>query len=1132
MKSSGSGRTSKPFIFHDPAGKRWPRLRRVGVLSALLLFVALVCFVQSLLVNPELRIPSQVRKMKGQLRAIQQQQQQSAKVHPQDWQKYAKTKTGEDHFAKLREQMRAQPQESKAGAQPPLSPASPANEIRAGFFVDFDPDSFDSLQQHSGRLTHVCPEWATLTDAEGAFSVNDNPKLQRLVSSRNLVLMPILTNFTTRRWEPEFVESLANGPHERRDRFILALLNAVQKANAGGVVLDWEQIDSSYKANLASLIEQMARALHSVNKQIWVMVPMGEEIDTLDLTRLSATVDRFVAVLTDENSGDDTPGPIASQDWYEGWLQVIQGYGDPQKWIAAIGAYGYDWTSGKNKGATISFRDAMSRASYAGLRKLALGAPDYNPIFSYQEPEAEHTVCFLDAVTFLNQLRAARESEVGGIAIFRLGTEDPQIWDVLAIRDVEAPNHNIMTRIMNMPTADTVTNIGTGEMVTVDDTRDDGHRDIKLNRDGRYVATYDDFPTYPIVYHEGAGDEHAVTLTFDDGPDPTWTPQILDILKAHHIKATFFLVGSQAETYPNLVKRLVEEGHEIGNHTYTHPNLSEISTKQIGIELNATQWLIEGITGRSTTLFRPPYNADSRPTKVAELAPLKQVQDDLGYLIVLENIDPEDWARPGVSEILQRVKDQREDGNIILLHDAGGNRAQTVEALPKIIEYLETRGDHIVPLSELLHIPRDDLMPLARHDQKMVLLVTGIGFGAWHWIEQALWAFMISATGLVVIRGLLIVALAAKHHRRPEVACEFHPPVSVIIAAYNEAKVIRATIRSVLDTAYPGELELVVVDDGSSDETSAIVEQLAAGDPRIRLHTQTNGGKSVALRTAVAMAQNEILVFLDADTFFERGTIGTLVQPLADEKVGAVSGHAKVGNLRTFIARCQGLEYTCGFNLDRRAYATWNCITVAPGAVSALRREALEAAGGFSLDTLAEDTDLTLSMHRCGYQIAYAHDAVAWTEAPETIRALARQRFRWAFGTLQCLWKHRDMVFNPEYKALGWFALPSVWFAQILLVAITPVVDVLLVFSLITGGASAMGVFFITFMAMDMLLAVAACLMDDEPIWKAWRILPMRLLYRPLLSWVVWRSIIKAAKGAWVTWGKLERTASVEVGVQ
>lgn len=355
------------------------------------------------------------------------------------------------------------------------------------------------------------------------------------------------------------------------------------------------------------------------------------------------------------------------------------------------------------------------------------------------------------------------------------------------------------------------------------------------------------------------------------------------------------------------------------------------------------------------------------------------------------------------------------------------------------------------------------------------------------------------------------------------------PLVSILIPCFNAERWIAQCIESALAQTWP-EKEVIVVDDGSTDGTADLVEKIAAQHPSLRLFCQPNGGKSVALQTALAKARHEIIVFLDADTRFEQNTISALVQPLANEQIGAVSGHAKVGNLRTFIARCQGLEYTCGFNLDRRAYSVWNCITVAPGAVSAIRRDALEAAGGLSPDTLAEDTDLTLSLHKTGFKVAYAHDAIAWTEAPETIRALAKQRVRWAFGTLQCLWKHRDIMFNPEFKALGWFALPSIWFCQILLMAITPLVDVLLVFSLLSGEAGAMGLFFVTFLAMDMLLAVLACWMDDEAVWKAWRILPMRFIYRPLLSWVIWCSILKAFKGAWVTWGKLERTASVEVG--
>ncbi|HCP92282.1 MAG TPA: glycosyl transferase family 2, partial [Spartobacteria bacterium] len=228
--------------------------------------------------------------------------------------------------------------------------------------------------------------------------------------------------------------------------------------------------------------------------------------------------------------------------------------------------------------------------------------------------------------------------------------------------------------------------------------------------------------------------------------DPRWTPKILDILKAANVKAAFFLVGVNAEHYPGLVRRIVDEGHEIGNHTYYHPNLALCWPEHVRLELNATQLLLESITGRATTLFRPPYAADTSPSQLSELTPL-QIAQDLNYLVVLENIDPQDWAKPGADIILQRVKQQRRDGSIILLHDAGGDRSQTVEALPRILDWLHTRGDTVVSLSTLLGTTRDAVMPpLQQSGQSLMRLVSSTGFRLYHGIEEFLWAFMIVAT--------------------------------------------------------------------------------------------------------------------------------------------------------------------------------------------------------------------------------------------------------------------------------------------------------------------------------------------------------------------------------------------------
>ena len=678
-----------------------------------------------------------------------------------------------------------------------------------------------------------------------------------------------------------------------------------------------------------------------------------------------------------------------------------------------------------------------------------------------------------------------------------------------------------------MEGTDTITDVGEGEIVTVDESRSDGRRNLAVDPEGYLTGKYLKFPEFPTLYHQGAGGEHQVAITFDDGPDPRWTPQILDILKAANVKAAFFLVGVNAERYPGLVRRIVNEGHEIGNHTYYHPNLALCWPEHVRLELNATQLLLETITGRATTLFRPPYAADTSPSQLSELTPL-QIAQDLNYLVVLENIDPQDWAKPGADIILQRVKQQRRDGSIVLLHDAGGDRSQTVAALPRILEWLHTRGDTVVPLSTLLGTTRDAVMPpLTGASQPVARIVSSTGFHIYHATEEFFWAFMIVATGLVVVRTLVVIWLASRF--RGKARADFAEPISIVMAAYNEGRVIAETLRALLASDYKGEIEVIVVDDGSRDETASQIKHVAHVDPRIRVLQQENRGKARALQRGLAAVRYGIVVFIDADTQCQRDTLPRLLGPFSDERIGAVSGHAKVGNLRTFIARCQALEYTCGFNLDRRAYDRWNCITVVPGAISAIRKDAIDQAGGLSLQTLAEDTDLTLSLHKHRQRIVYVPDAIAWTEAPESVRTLARQRFRWAYGTLQCLWKHRDMMFNWNYRALGWFSLPSIWFFQIILVAVTPMVDLFLLASLPFGAWRAVMPFVITFLAMDVILATLACILEREPILRAWRILPMRLIYRPLLSYCIWKAILRAVKGAWVSWGKLERTASVPV---
>ena len=1096
-----------PFVFSDPAGKRWPRLRLILVLSGALFFVGAVLFVQTLFVAPQMRVPFSLRQLKGQLKSLQKENP-AGQSAPSSllWQKFGAARQAAKKLGGATPVPAARPRKK-----------SPPNEVRLAFYTNGDPYSFASLERHAAQITHLCPEWMAVVNGLGDLQIDADARLPKFAASRGIALMPLLTNLAGDIWQPEAIENLAHGPQDRQQRFIGRVLAVLRNANARGVVLDWEQIDPAYKKEITAFIDKFADALHYDDKELWLCVQPGQELDYIDFDELSDNVDRFVALLFDETSDIDPPGPLGSRSWFEGWLHVLLEGSDTRQWIIALGSYGYDWTIGGKKAELISFPEAMSRAKNAGVETAEVKAPAYSPYFYFEDADKEHAVWFSDVATFLNELREVRKEKAGGFALYRLGTEDAAIWDALNIsRDFKIDNQT-RELLEVLRGTDTITDVGDGEIVTVDESRSDGLRNLVADAEGYLTAKYVKFPEFPTLYHQGAGGEHQVAITFDDGPDRRWTPQILDILKAAKAPAAFFVTGANAERYPGLVRRIVNEGHEIGNHTYYHPNLALCWPEHVRLELNATQLLIESITGRATTLFRPPYAADTSPSQVTELTPL-QIAQDLNYLVVLENIDPQDWAKPGADIIVQRVKQQRRDGSIILLHDAGGDRSQTVEALPRILNWLHTRGDTVVPVSTLLGTVRDAVMPPLRHrGPSLAWFVSSTGFRLYHSIEEFLWAFMIVATALVVIRTLIVVWLAYRFRSGPK--AHFAQPISVVMAAYNEGKVIAETLRALLETDYEGQIEVVVVNDGSGDETAAEIGRVA----------QENRGKARALQRALAAVRHKIVVFVDADTHFRRNTLSLLLAPFADEQIDAVSGHAKVGNLRTFIARCQALEYTCGFNLDRRAYNRWDCITVVPGAVSAIRREAIDDAGGLSLQTLAEDTDLTLSLHKRRRRIVYVPEAIGWTEAPESFRTLARQRFRWAYGTLQCLWKHRDLVFNWNYRALGWFSLPSIWFFQIMLVAITPMVDLFLLASLPFGVWRAVMPFVITFLAMDVILATLACILEREPITSAWRILPMRLIYRPMLSYCIWKAIFRALKGAWVSWGKLERTASVPV---
>ncbi|MGC2352443.1 MAG: glycosyl hydrolase family 18 protein, partial [Candidatus Udaeobacter sp.] len=498
-----------PFVFSDPSGKRWPRLRLILLIGGVLFFLGTVLFVQTLFVAPKMSVPFSLRQLKGQLKALQKQN--PAGQLPASsllWQKFSAAR---------------QAARNLAAPAPTTSPRprkkSPNNEVRLAFYVNGDPDSYASLEQHASQITHLCPEWMTVINGMGDLQIDGDTRLLKLAATKGMALMPLLTNLVGDTWQPEAIENLAHGPPSRQDRFIESVLSVLRNAKALGVVIDWQQIDPAYKKDLTKFIDKFADALHDDNKQLWLCVQPGQELDYIDFDVLADNVDRFVAMLFDETSETDPPGPLASRSWFEGWIRVLLQDSDTKQWIIAIGSYGYDWTIGGKKAEMISFSEAMSRANDAEIDSAEVQGPSYSPYFYFQDEDKEHAVWFLDAVTFLNQLREVRDQKAGGFALYRLGSEDPAIWDALsAPRDFKLDNQTRQALEL-IKSTDTITDVGDGEVVTVDEDRRDGTRKLTVDADGYLTAKYVTFAQFPTLYHQGAGGEHQVAITFDDGPD-------------------------------------------------------------------------------------------------------------------------------------------------------------------------------------------------------------------------------------------------------------------------------------------------------------------------------------------------------------------------------------------------------------------------------------------------------------------------------------------------------------------------------------------------------------------------------------------------------------------------------------
>ncbi|WP_158914949.1 polysaccharide deacetylase family protein [Caulobacter sp. S45] len=1105
------------LVFHDPSGRRARRAGfGVGLLLAAL-FAILGAFVATLAIAPSIpgvtfANPRAMHALDGRVEVLSK--------HPA-W---------------------TRPPPRVTGAH-----GSRTHPLSIGFYVSWDDTSRESLTDHIGQLDIVSPQWVSLKGADGQIDPTTDVRADKLIAAapHRPSVMPLVHNSDDKLWNGKLADRLLTSVPARH-ALIANLLALAKQRGYAGYVFDLENMSKVGLAAYPSFIAEANAAFQSSGREIWVTAPFDDS--DWPLKALGQASDTLVLMAYDEHYWTGGPGPVASQAWFE--KHLTEGFGalDPNKTVLALGAFGYDWVKGGH-GDPASFHEATLTAQDAGA-KIRFDRAALNPTFNYADEDGQpHTVWFLDAATLYNQVHMADAWRPRGYALWRMGTEDPGVWKILGKPYGSAKVGDL--RVMP-PSADVDFN-GTGEVMNPIAEPTPGLRTLSTDP-GMGLITgerFDKIPTAYVVQRLGAHPGE-IALTFDDGPDPHWTPQILKILKEKHVPATFFVIGENMETWPELVRRELADGHIVGSHTYTHPNIGTVSNTQVNLELNLTQRLFQVITGHTMRFFRPPYLGDASPSTPREVAPLITARD-LGYLSVGLRVDPDDWKRPDskliVSRTLDRLKDTNPEtaGQVVLLHDSGGDRSHTIAALPHLIDALRARGYRLVTVAELAGLSPAQAMPPTRAERGQLLLDRA-AFDIVREFDKGITVLFVSAIVLGLARLLFLSTLAIVHRlraaKRPEPEFSDDRPralVTVLIPCFNEEAVIVASIQRILQSSWR-ELEVLVLDDGSKDATAARVQAAFGEDPRVQLMSFTNGGKAAALNRGLKAAKGDIVVALDADTQFPSETIGRLAAWFQNPKVGAVAGNALVGNRINLITKWQALEYVTAQNLERRALSALGVITVVPGAVGAWRRSAIEALGGFPDDTLAEDQDLTLAVQRAGWAVEFDPEARAYTEAPQTMRGLLKQRFRWSFGTLQCVWKHRAAILETDRPLLGLVALPQVWMFQIFLALVAPLVDAAVLFSLFWAALDWFShptewdhqllnqtlLYWGAFVLVDLSAAALGMALERDAPWGSLGWLPVqRFGYRQLMYHVVIKAVITAVRGPIVGWNKIDRKATV-----
>ncbi|HEX2927574.1 MAG TPA: glycosyltransferase [Ruminiclostridium sp.] len=1099
------------MIFEDPSKKRWNKTVIIFTIITVIAAVLITNLVYSMFVGPHLKsftgekpykgtyVNSAVNKLKNYVKDTGNTSKEKKYTGPGIRNVYSVKR---DIRRLLKEQ-----------------------NIRSAFVNQGDPQSVEDMKMHIHSLNVIFPNYFNLSKNNIEINENVDASFQNYVKKHNILNMPTLSNSDSNGdWLGNGFEAYIKNK-DNQSQLCSLILNTVKKYDLQGINLDIEDINADYSKNYTDFLARLADLLHKNDLYLSVDVPLND--GAYDYKSIGQFADFTVVMAYDEHYPGGESGPIADNSWFNAGVEDILKVIPKEKAVVSVGQYAYDWDqTHKAEAKSMGFDEVMALGHDVGA-KIQTDKDSCNSYFSYKDSNGDlHNVWILDAVSLWNEMQEVKNTGVLGAALWRTGLEDPGIWGFYSQQNSDGFSPLALSKVQTLGTANFD---GNGEILNVDTAPKDGIRNIRMNGKLIDYAEYSKLPTNYEVKRFGHLSNKEVVLTFDDGPDPRYTDQVLDVLKANNVKGTFFVVGEQAQRYPYLVKRELREGNLVGNHTYFHPDVTKITDDRLKLELNAVQRLIEAISGKQTILFRTPYNTDSEPSTNGELEPL-YTASKMGYVAVGADIDSSDYEKPGVNKIIQNIMEglKDTDSNIIVMHDAGGNRDQTIKALKVLIPSLKKAGYKFVNINDLLGVPTKSLMPDISVKEQFIVTADKV----WTWLHEWGWnaiviLFFIS-TLISVLRILFLGTLVLKSRKsglQYDPDSGFKPFVSVLIPAYNEEKVIEKTLVNLMKGSYKN-FEAIVIDDGSTDTTAEIVNRFMLTNSNVRLITKKNEGKYSALNLGFKEAKGDYVVTIDADTIILPDTIEKLITPFANSNVDAVCGNVQVGNNKNILTGFQTVEYITTQNYDRRAFDVLNCISVVPGATGAWKKEKVIEAGGYSPETLTEDADLTLTMLEHGARIVYASEAKSVTEAPESVSALFKQRFRWSYGTFQCLWKHRKSLFKGN---LGLFALPNMFIFQLLFPVLSPIGDAVFILSLFRGDLKAIMAGYILFLFMDFAGSLMAFTLEKAPKKYLWLILIQRFFYRQFMYCITFKTIFAALRGNRHGWNKLERTSSVKV---